>query len=415
MISVWYPNQEVKAEHILQNNFVSLENLTWLGGGFCLGVLVCAVVIKAWGLFFSHRMKTVTKEALFNNSTQFIELANQYFSTYVKEAQKDFDVKGNEILRTVEPVQKTLDRYEIHLGEMEKDREKAFGSITQQLIDLARTQNLLHLETGNLVKALRVPHVRGRWGELTLQRVAQLSGMSEYCDFSEQVSAGSGKGSVRPDMVVTLPGNRHIIIDAKVPLIAYLDALEARNDQERDERMKAHGRQVLKHVQDLSSKKYFDQITPSPEFTVLFIPGENFFSAALTVCPDLIEQGIQRGIILATPTTLIALLKAVAYSWKQQNAYENAYKIQDLGKEIFQRLCNMTDNFNRLGKDIEKTVTTYNRTIGAMETRVMSTAKKIEKLDLGTGEMAELETIDESVSQPKEFNRRMNDADDEKK
>ncbi len=388
---------------------ITIDNLIWLGIGFALGVLVCAILIKAWGLFFTHRMKHVSDQALYNNSTRFMELANQYFSSYVKEARKDFDIKGDEILKTVDPVQKTLDRYEAHLNLMEKDREKAFGSITEQLLEMGRNQNLLHVETGNLVKALRVPHVRGRWGELTLKRVAQLAGMSEYCDFSEQVAAGSGKGSVRPDMVVTLPENRKIIIDAKVPLIAYLDALEARDDQERESRMKDHGRQVKKHILDLSSKQYFDQISPTPEFTVLFIPGENFFSAALTAYPDLIEHGIAKGVILATPTTLIALLKAVAYSWKQKKSYEHAFEIQTLGKELFSRLCSMTDNFNRLGKDIEKTVATYNRTTGAMETRVMSTARKLEKLELSSQTMAELEGIDDSTTRPREFNRRMND------
>jgi DNA recombination protein RmuC len=388
---------------------VTLDQLTWAAGGFFLGVIVCAVLIKAWGVFFANRMKRLSDEALYHNSNRFMELANQYFSSYVKEARKDFSIKGDEILRTVDPVQKTLEKYEAHLNVMEKDREKAYGSITEQLLEVGRTQHRLQMETGNLVKALRVPHVRGRWGEMTLKRVAQLSGMSEYCDFSEQMASGSGKGSVRPDMVVTLPDERKIIIDAKVPLVAYLDALDARDEQEQKDRMSDHGRQVFKHILDLSSKNYFDQITPTPEFTVLFIPGENFFSAALSVMPDLIDRGIERGVILATPTTLIALLKAVAYSWKQKKSYENAQQIQDLGKEIFSRLCTMTDNFNRLGRDLEKTVTTYNRTMGAVETRVMSTARKLEKLDLSNQELDPIEPVNTSKTRPKEFNRRMND------
>lgn len=394
-----------KAEPILQNNFISLENLAWLAGGFCAGVIVCAVLVKTWGLFFSDRIKKLSNEALYNNSTRFMELANQYFSSYVKEARKDFTSKGDEVLKTIDPVKKTLDKYEIHLNEMEKDREKAYGAITEKLVEMGRTQNLLHLETGNLVKALRVPHVRGRWGEMTLKRVAQLAGMSEYCDFGEQVSSGAGKGGVRPDMVVTLPENRNIIVDAKVPLMAYLDALEASNEDEKKARMQDHGRQVRNHIINLASKKYFEKITPSPEFTVLFIPGENFFSAALSACPDLIDKGVEKGVILATPTTLIALLKAVSYSWKQKNTYENAEEIRKLGVEIFSRLCNMTENINRLGKDIEKCVDSYNRTVGAMETRVMSTARKLENCELSSENMDGIKEIDFSKTLTKEFNR----------
>ncbi len=374
-----------------------------------MGVLVCAILAKSGVLVFSKKLKNLSNEALFDNSAKFIELADKYFSSYVKEARRDFDIKGNEILRTVDPVRQTLDKYEAHLNVMEKDREKAYGSITEKLLEMGRNQNLLHVETGNLVKALRVPHVRGRWGEITLKRVAELAGMAEYCDFEEQLSSGSGKGSVRPDMVVTLPGNRKIIIDSKVPLMAYLDALEASGEEERKDRMKDHGRQVMKHILNLSSKNYFKEISPTPEFVVLFIPGENFFSAALTVCPDLIEKGIEKGVILATPTTLIALLKAVSYSWKQKKSYENAEEIRNLGIELFSRLCSMTDNINRLGKDIEKCVTTYNRTVGAMETRVMSTAKKLESLDVSSQTMDDLHKIDYSKMFTKEFSKRYQD------
>ncbi|WP_299977597.1 DNA recombination protein RmuC [Desulfobacula sp.] len=388
---------------------ITLENLAYLGSGFCVGVLVCAILAKSGVLVFSKKLKNLSNEALFDNSAKFIELADKYFSSYVKEARRDFDIKGNEILRTVDPVRQTLDKYEAHLNVMEKDREKAYGSITEKLLEMGRNQNLLHVETGNLVKALRVPHVRGRWGEITLKRVAELAGMAEYCDFEEQLSSGSGKGSVRPDMVVTLPGNRKIIIDSKVPLMAYLDALEASGEEERKDRMKDHGRQVMKHILNLSSKNYFKEISPTPEFVVLFIPGENFFSAALTVCPDLIEKGIEKGVILATPTTLIALLKAVSYSWKQKKSYENAEEIRNLGIELFSRLCSMTDNINRLGKDIEKCVTTYNRTVGAMETRVMSTAKKLESLGVSSQTMDDLHKIDYSKMFTKEFSKRYQD------
>ncbi|MCP3871862.1 MAG: DNA recombination protein RmuC [Desulfobacteraceae bacterium] len=388
----------------MQNSVITYENLTYLGIGFCVGVIVCFFLAKSGVLFFSKKIKSLSNEALFDNSSKFMDLADKYFSGYVKEAKKDFDIKGNEILRTIDPVRQTLDKYETHLNVMEKDREKAYGSIAEKLLEMGRSQNLLHVETGNLVKALRVPHVRGRWGETTLKRVAELAGMTEYCDFFEQLSSGGGKGSVRPDMVVTLPENRKIIIDSKVPLMAYLDALEAPSEAEKQERLKDHGRQVMKHISNLASKSYFKEITPTPEFVVLFIPGENFFSAALTVHPDLIEKGIKKGVILATPTTLIALLKSVSYSWKQKKSYENAEEIRNLGIELFSRLCSMSENINRLGKDIEKCVATYNRTIGALETRVMSTAKKLESLEVSSQTMDDLQEIEYSKTFTKKFN-----------
>jgi len=385
--------------------------MAYLGIGFCLGILVCFILVKSGSLFFSKKIKTLSNEALLDNTERFLELADKYFSSYVKEARKDFDIKGDQILRTVDPVRKTLDKYEAHLNLMEKDREKAYGTITEKLMEMGRSQNLLHIETGNLVKALRVPHVRGRWGESTLKRVAELAGMTDHCDFHEQLSSGGHKGSIRPDMVVTLPENRKIIIDSKVPLMAYLDALEASSDKERQERMKDHGRQVLKHILNLASKNYFELITPTPEFVVLFIPGENFFSAALTVYPDLIEKGIENGVILATPTTLIALLKAVSYSWKQKKSYENAQEIRALGIELFSRLCSMSDNINHLGRDIEKCVATYNRTVGALETRVMSTAKKLETLEVSSQTMENLQEIAYAKTFTKEFNKQ-NQADE---
>jgi len=400
---------------LLQNNLISPEALSLLviglGLGFGLGVLVSIFLARSSSLFFSGRLKELSSQALNENTSKFMELAQSYFGGYVREARKDFDIKGDEILRTVDPVRKILDKYEIHLGLMEKDRENAFGAITERLREMAQTQANLHQETGNLVKALRQPHVRGRWGEITLKKVAELAGMVDHCDFEEQMSNGTGKGSLRPDMVVTLPGNRQIIVDAKVPLIAYLDALEAKDDAERKIRMKDHARQVLAHISNLSSKEYAAHFSPTPEFVVLFIPGESFFSAALEIKPDLIEKGVQKGVILATPTTLIALLKTVSYSWQQQKGYENADKIRVLGKELYDRLCSMTDNMNRLGKDIEKTAITFNRTVGAMETRVMTSAKKLEILSVSSRKMTDLASIDPGYGTTQHFNTRHDDAD----
>jgi DNA recombination protein RmuC len=393
----------------LQNNLVSLENLAFLGLGFCLGLMVCLILARFGVVFFSGKMKDLSSQALYENSTRFMELAQSHFSGYVREARKDFDIKGDEILKTVDPVHKILDKYEAHLGIMEKDRENAYGAITERLMEMARTQQHLQAETGNLVKALRMPHVRGRWGEITLKRTAELAGMALYCDFEEQVTAGIGKGRLRPDMVVTLPGNRKIIVDAKVPLMAYLDALEAGEGKEREERMKDHARQVLSHISILSSKEYTAHFSPTPEFVVLFIPGESFFSAALAYKPDLIEKGIEKGVILATPTTLIALLKTVSYSWQQEKGYENAEKIRNLGGELFARLSSMTDNMNRLGRDIEKCATTFNRTVGAMERRVMTSARKLDDLSVSSGKMADIDSIAPGNGATHIFNARHDD------
>ncbi|MCP4022018.1 MAG: DNA recombination protein RmuC, partial [Desulfobacteraceae bacterium] len=349
-------------------------------------------------------------QALLDNSSSFMNLAEKYFSTYVKAARKDFTVQGSQIAQSVTPVKQTLDRYEAHLGVMEKERENAYGAITAHLIEMGKTQKYLHQETGNLVKALRVPHVRGRWGEITLKRVAELAGMAQHCDFFEQEQAGSGKGAVRPDMVITLPRNRKIIVDSKVPLAAYLDALEATDEAQQKSFLEDHARQVLSHINNLSSKKYAQVFSPTPEFVILFIPGENYFSAALSFKPDLIEKGVEKGVILATPTTLIALLKSVAYSWKQKKSYENAEEIRKLGVELFRRLSNMTDNINRLGKDIEKCVTTYNRTVGAMESRVMVSARKLEALEITDHKLDELSKVDHENAVAKQFYTKDNDA-----
>ena len=308
---------------------VDVHNFIWLGAGFVSGVILCLVLVRLWSGFFSAR---------------FMNLAGQYFHS------------------------------------LEKDRAQTYGAIAEKLEQVGRAQNLLQVETSNLVKALRLPHVRGRWGEMTLRRVAELAGMAAYCDFEEQVAAGSGRGSVRPDMVVNLPGSRRIIIDAKVPLSAYLDALEADTEEQKRELMKAHARQVMTHISELGSKKYFRHISFSPEFVILFIPGENFFSAALAAQPDLMEKGIEKGVVLASPATLIAVLKAVAFSWQQQKACENAEQIRQLGTSLFERLMTMTGNINHLGKEIEKCVAAYNRTVGSIEKRVMPAARKLGSL-----------------------------------
>ncbi|MCF8092206.1 MAG: DNA recombination protein RmuC [Desulfotignum sp.] len=375
---------------------VSLENLGYLGAGFGMGVLVCVILARTGVLFFSTRMKQLSDQALFQHASRFMEMADNYFKGYVREAKKDFSVQGQALRQSMDPVRQTLDQYETRLQAMEAARERANGAIFEKLAQMGRVQHQLHLETGNLVKALRLPHVRGRWGEITLRKVAELAGMARYCDFAEQPVKGTKKGSLRPDMVVTLPSNRQIVVDAKVPLMAYLDALEASDEQEKHARMADHARQVAAHINQLSSKNYSQAFSPAPEFVVLFIPGENFFSAALSLQPDLIEQGVRKGVILATPTTLIALLKSVAYAWQQKEGIENAEEIRTLGVKLYRRLCAMAESMNHLGKDIEKCAKSFNRTVKVMEKQVMPPARDLDRLGLATRELPDLETIDPS-------------------
>lgn len=373
---------------------ISLENLGFLGAGFVLGMLVCAVLVRITGAMAANRMKQVSDQALYQHANRFMEMADRYFKGYVREAKKDFTVQGEALRQTMDPVKQALDQYETRLQAMEASRERANGAIFEQLAQMGRVQHQLHLETGNLVKALRLPHVRGRWGEITLRKVAELAGMARYCDFQEQPVKGSGKGALRPDMVVTLPSGRHIVVDAKVPLMAYLDALETDNDAEKKARMADHARQVAAHISQLASREYAAAFSPSPEFVVLFIPGENFFSAALSQQPDLIEQGVEKGVILATPTTLIALLKSVAYAWQQKEGIENAEKIRVTGMTLYKRLCAMAESMNRLGKDIDTCAASFNRTVRVMEKQVMPPARELGRFGPASQKLPELTPID---------------------
>jgi len=368
---------------------ISFDNFIFLVTGFFIGLIVAIILQKFLLSLFSIKIKQISENALASNSNRFFDLADKYFKRFSDDANKKF-------ANSVDPVKEALGKYEKSLWEMEGERQKAFGSISNQLIEMAKAQNHLQLQTGNLVKALRVPHVRGRWGEMTLRRVVELAGMSEHCDFEEQVSVTTENGQLRPDMVINLPKNRHIIVDSKVGLEAYLNALEAESDDERKKYMANHASQVLKHVFSLASKEYHRHFTHTPEFTILFIPGENFFSAALTYKPDLIETGIKKGVIIATPTTLVALLKAVAFSWNQEKSYENADEIRKLGLELYQRLAKMAGNINRLGKDIEKCATTFNKTVGSIESRVMVSAKKFDAFGIAPEKIEDIEELDQS-------------------
>lgn len=343
---------------------------------------------------FIEAFKVLSSDALQENNHSFMLLAKESFSKYLDAAKTDLSVKRNEVKEIVKPVKDALEKYDKHINVMELEREKAYGGLTEQVFSLSEAQKELHKETGKLVKALQVPHIRGRWGEITLKRVAELSGMVNKCDFFEQETAKGPKNNTRPDMIVKLPGNRNIIVDAKVPLSAYLDALETNSEKEKDAFLETHAKHIQTHIKNLSQKSYFTQFKPSPEFVVLFIPGENFFSAALLKNPSLIEQGVEKNIVLATPTTLISLLKAVSYGWNQETSSKNAMAISQLGHELYKRLYSVSEGLNRLGRDIEKCSNTYNQVIGSLEKRVFVSARKFKDFGISLANENDLDIID---------------------
>ena len=334
--------------------------------------------------------QAISAKALRNSQESFVELAKATLGRYQEEAKRDLEARQKEVKQIVQPVRDSLDNYNKQVQEMERVRQQAYGGLSQQVRSLMSTQQQLQKETANLVKALRTPQVRGRWGEITLRRVAELAGMLKHCDFFEQETKETEQGRLRPDMIVRLPNEKQIVVDSKAPLLAYLEALEAETDEEKAEKLKLHSRHIQTHMNQLSQKTYWDQFNPTPEFVVLFIPGENFFSAALEQNPGLIEEGVARGVILATPTTLISLLKAVAFGWRQETMAENAEAISSLGRELYERISTMTEHLQRLGKSIEKCVSTYNQVIGSFERRVLASARRFKELGISKKDGAEI-------------------------
>ncbi|RJP78086.1 MAG: DNA recombination protein RmuC [Desulfobacteraceae bacterium] len=324
----------------------------------------------------------ISANTIQENNRSFLDLAKATLSEYVSSARSDLDTRSKTIGSMIQPVREALDRYDRQVTSMEREREKAYGGLYQQIESLAASQTVLQKETGKLATALRVPHVRGRWGEITLRRTAELSGMQNRCDFIEQAFVQGENSGQRPDMVVHLPGNRLLVIDAKVPLSAYLDSLEAETEAAQDAFLETHARQVRSHILSLSRKSYWESFESTPEFVILFIPGENFFSAALSKIPELIEEGAQKNVLLATPTTLLALLKTVAYVWNQETAAENAKAIRDLGRELYDRLGLMTGHLERLGNDLERCIHSYNQTVGSFNNRVLVSAGKFPELGI---------------------------------
>jgi DNA recombination protein RmuC len=318
--------------------------------------------------------------ALQSNNQQFIDLAKQTLGGFQEGARVDLEQRQKSIADMVNPVKVSLELVDRKIQEMEVNRVGAYEGLKQQVLTLAETEQGLRNETSNLAKALRAPKARGVWGEMQLRRVIELAGMMEHCDFLEQSSTQTEEGRLRPDVLVSLPGAKTVVVDAKAPLEAYLEAIALDDDNQRNAKLKDHARQVRNHVTMLGKKSYCEAFNPTPDYVVLFVPGEAFYAAAIEHDPSLIEYALKLGVVLAAPTTLIALLKDVAYGWREESLKENALDIIELGCELYERLAKMGDHIARLGKSLEGAVDSYNKTVGSIEGRVLVSARRFKDL-----------------------------------
>lgn len=329
----------------------------------------------------SEIFKALSAEALRNNNQSFLDLAKTTLEKFQQGARDDLTARQKSIEQLTQPIRERLEKFDGKLDELEKSRIGAYRALDQQLKSLLEVHlPQLHAETAGLVKALRQPAARGRWGEVQLRRVVEMAGMLEHCDFVEQKSVSTEDGRRRPDLIVKLPGGRQIVVDSKTPVDAYLSAVETDDDEGKKRLLLDHARQVRDHINALGRKSYFEQFNPTPEFVVMFVPGEAFFSAALTHDPTLIESGAEQRVIPASPTTLIALLKAVAYGWRQEALAQNAAEVAALGAELYDRIQSLAGHWQDVGKRLDQTIDAYNKSVGTLESRVLVSARRFQEL-----------------------------------
>jgi DNA recombination protein RmuC len=347
--------------------------------------------------------KAIGSDVLSKNNQSFLDLAKTTIGQIYEKTKSELIVNTRSVGELTTPIKTALDEVENKLNELEKSRVGAYEALKQQVSDLISTQNSLKTETHRLVSALKSPSARGHWGEMQLKRVVELAGMLEHCDFEEQVTSEVGDARIRPDMVIYLPGGQYVIVDAKVSLAAYLDSLETNDDNSRKTLLKEHAKQIRSHVVALANKKYWMQTDPSPEFVVMFLPGEVFFSVAVEQDPSLIEFAMQERVIISTPTILLALLHTVAFGWRQENLAENAKQIIGMGQELYKRLADMAQHISILGKSINSTVANYNQTVANIESRVLVTARKFKKLEIHEKNIIELKQIEQIARKTNNF------------
>ncbi len=344
----------------------------------------------------SDTFNSLASAALANNNKGFLTLAEEKFKSLKASAESDLDARKTAIETLVTPLGQAVAAYQDEAKKLEAKRIQELGAVGQQLASLATAQVTLQNETAKLVNALRSPQIRGRWGEIALRKTAELAGMSSYCDFTEQESVSTEDGRLRPDMIVKLPAGREVVVDSKVSLIGYMEALEAKTDAEREAALLRHAAQINQHISKLSAKEYWDQFPLAPEFVVLFIPNDSFLAAAAEKDPDLIESALTKKVVIATPTTFIALLKAISFGWRQEMLAENAEKISALGQEISDRVATIVEHINNVGKSLRKAVESYNDATASFETRLLSSARKFKELGSGgKKDIEDMQTVDQ--------------------
>lgn len=349
----------------------------------------------------SDAFKALSAEALKSNNEEFLKLARTSMERYQEAAKGDLDARRKAIDELVRPVGESLKGVDAKLQALEKERHAAYQGLVSQVKSLGESQDALKGETARLATALRRPHVRGRWGEIQLRNVVEMAGMSRHCDFTEQSTMHTDDGQLRPDMIVRLPGGKTLVVDAKAPLDALLSALEAQTKHERDEHMNRLGVQINDHITKLGSKNYAANLDTTPDFVIMFLPGEAFFSAALEVRPELIEKAVAKKVIPASPTTLIAMLKSVSYGWQQERIAESAREVAGLGRELYERLSVMAEHFSRVGKGLDSAVGHYNKAVSSLESRVLVTARKFR--ELGVEAKKDVDDVPPVESRPREI------------